>query len=234
MYVQLKKLLQNLKKSKSSIRRLALWWETTKVENLLEDLAFLLKSTAFFDVINLLASLTLIFSLVSWWTGREEQWENKIFETWAIINNADKDSSGVVKVAIERLHKEGFSLQGFKLNGTNLKGANLANANLKGTNLANANLANANLKGANLKGANLKGANLKGANLKGTILINTENGRDNSQIKSACFWEKTIYKGSKDDTTEQWIVDDEANKKYIQKLKQDQSSDSRKKKCRLF
>lgn len=45
-------------------------------------------------------------------------------------------------------------------------------------------------------------------------------------FKSACNWEKAIYKGYKD--TEkffEWIVDEKANQQYIEQLKQDKASD---------
>lgn len=248
---------QETKTSESLIKRFANWWETTTVERYLEDVADLLKESAILDILGLVANFTLILSLFGWWVGREEQQENKLFATWTIINDAEADQSGVVKTALERLHKETFSLQGLELEETNLKNINLKGANLEYVNLKNAflynadlqgaNLYNANLVGTNLLNANLRGANLtvaifeddsiikngiatskasiNGANLKGAFLINTEDRIKDSQIKSACFWEQAIYKGNWDEKAEKWIVDKEANQKYIEQLKQHQSSD---------
>lgn len=114
---------------------------------------------------------------------------------------------------------EGANLKGAKLENAHLEKANLAEVNLEGANLENANLEAAqlgfaNLRGANLKGANLKKANLIAANFRGAKLdgTNLERAEDltPAKIKSACFWEKAIYK-----------LDKNENQKFIDEIKND-------------
>ena len=76
--------------------------------------------------------------------------------------------------------------------------AKLSHANLSHANLSQANLSQANLSQANLSQVNLKEANLKEADLSNVI------GLTNEQIKSACYWNKAIYKDDKKDN-EQFI-----------------------------
>ncbi len=80
-----------------------------------------------------------------------------------------------VKVALEKLVKEGLNLRNANLSMSNLEGAYLEGANLEGAILRYANLYECNLHGArlyqaDLEKANLKRTNLKGANLEGTNL----------------------------------------------------------------
>ena len=116
----------------------------------------------------------------------------------------------------------------------NLKFANLRFANLKFANLRSANLGSANLRDANLRGANLRSANLRSANLDSVYLeqanlrfaklINTKN-LTLGQIKSACNWEQAFYKGQFNSDYQQWLIDHQANQKFIQQLQQDKNSD---------
>ncbi|MGD1808008.1 Uma2 family endonuclease [Dapis sp. BLCC M126] len=162
------------------IRRFADWWETTPVEKFIEDIDYFLANFAVLNVVGLLANVALILSLVGWFTGREERQEEKHFSTWSIINDGQGDKSGVVKKAVERLHKDGFSLEGLELNETNLiatdlSGANLLRANLSGAELILANLSGAELRFADLSNTelmeiNLSGADLRLANLSGVSL----------------------------------------------------------------
>ncbi len=123
---------------------------------------------------------------------------------------------------------EGANLVRARLKDANLEGANLVRARLKGAKLEGANLGGTKLKGADLGGANLKdaylyGTKLEGANLYGAKLINVQNLTD-SQIKSACNWDKAIYK-----------QDHSENQKYIEALKKDKSSDPKEPPdCRLW
>ena len=98
------------------------------------------------------------------------------------------------------------------LSRTNLQGANLTQVDFFQTNLAEANLAEAELKGANLAEANL----IKAINLTP------------SQIKSACNWEKAIYKGDWDNNQKKWLVNEQENQAYIKQLKEDKASVSQK------
>ncbi len=102
--------------------------------------------------------------------------------------------------------------------------ANLERANLKYANLHNVRFANTNLKYASFNYANLRYAQLIGANLRYANLIEAKNLTP-SQIKLACYWGKAIYKGNWDEEKRRWIVDEKANKEYIEELKQDKASD---------
>ena len=101
--------------------------------------------------------------------------------------------------------------------------AHLSEINLSGAYLRT------NLQQAYLKKANLLGADLKGANLHGAVLLDAK--ITPKQIKSACNWEKAIYKGEWhwEEETETWVANNEQakqdNTKYIEKLKKDYSSD---------
>ncbi len=104
-------------------------------------------------------------------------------------------------------------LFGANLFGANLFGANLFGANLIRANLSSAHLIRANLRDANLRDANLIRAYLWSANLENAKLAEAKN-LTSSQIKSTCYWEQATYKQDK-----------EENKKYIEELKKDKSSD---------
>ncbi len=74
------------------------------------------------------------------------------------------------------------------------------------------NLKEADLSEADLRDADLSGAALRGADLETTILIEAK--ITTFKIKSACNWEKAIYKEDKSEDL-----------KYIEELKQDKASD---------
>jgi uncharacterized protein YjbI with pentapeptide repeats len=119
------------------------------------------------------------------------------------------------------------NLKGANFKDANLENVNLENANLEDANLENANLTNANLQNAKLGFANLRNANLRNANLTNAKLIAVNLQKANldeanfkdaddltyAKIKSACFWEKAIYKSDKDE-----------NQKFIEEVKNDSSS----------
>ena len=115
------------------------------------------------------------------------------------------------------------NLWGIDLGGAKLTGANLSDAILWKTKLNNAILSHANLRNADLSHADLRNADLSHANLTGANLIGI-NFSDANQIKSACNWETAIYKGHRDRDKLTWIVDEKANKKYIEQLKQNKAS----------
>ncbi|NER06467.1 MAG: pentapeptide repeat-containing protein [Okeania sp. SIO3C4] len=135
------------------------------MEKFLEDIEYLLRNSATLEIIGLLANIALILSLVSWLTGFEKRKEEQLFSTWTIINDGKGDKSGVVKTAVERLHKDGFSLSGLQLNKTNLSKANLSKADLSKADLSEADLSEANLSKADLSEADLSEANLSKADL---------------------------------------------------------------------
>ncbi len=93
--------------------------------------------------------------------------------------------------------------------------ANLQQANLEEANLQQAYLVAANLQQADLEEANLQQANLRAANLQQAFLVGAKN-LNHQQIKSACFWEQAIYK-----------FEDKENKQFIEELKQDKKSDTK-------
>ncbi len=228
------------------IRRFADWWETTPVEKFIEDIDYFLANFAVLNVVALLANITLILSLVGWFTGREERKEEKFFATWSIINGGQGDKSGVVKKAVERLHKNKFTLDGLTLNKTYLGRAELSEANLVETDLSeadllntdlseailiSANLSKADLRVANLSNAILDGANLSQANLNGANLFDAK--FSNAQIKLACNWKEAVYVKSKmvEEIIElyveyEWVPGDkQANEERIKEIEEDKDSD---------
>ncbi len=221
------------------IRRIADWWETTRVEKYLEDIDYLLKNAAILNILSLLANFALIVSLVTWLTGLKEQRENQLFATWTIINDGKGDQSRVVRTAVERLNKEGFSLSGLELNETNLSystlnGADLIRANFSEADLFESNLSGAifydanlsgtdlhktNLSKANLHKTNLSSAKLNETNLSEAYLFNAKN-LSNAQIKLACNWKEAIYvEGTKVEDKygfKKWLpIDKQANQKWL-------------------
>ncbi len=88
--------------------------------------------------------------------------------------------------------------------------------------LFKANLKEANLKGANFKGALLKEAILEGANLDGAILVGVKDlNQIFKQIKSACNWDKAIYKGEWNKEEKTWVAIDPDNTNFIKKIEND-------------
>ena len=183
---------------KRPIRRFAAWWETTCLEKCLEDVAFLLKNAALLDIINLVAGITIIISLISWLATEKQRRNAEIYQAWQVITAAyEQSGSGGRKEALEFLNSEprrfplfwlnwerqslaglaapkaylvGLQLQGADLVGANLQKANLFMANLQEANLVEANLQEAVLFMANLQEAVLRGANLQKADLRGANL----------------------------------------------------------------
>ena len=132
---------------------------------------------------------------------------------------------------------EGISLKGGKLSDADLRRANLRRANLSSADLSSAKLYGADLSSADLSSAKLYGADLRRADLSSAKLYGADLSSANlssanliaakyltpSQIKSACYWEKAIYKGSWDDEQKKWIIDEEANQQYIDQLEEDKA-----------
>ncbi len=115
------------------------------------------------------------------------------------------------------------NLRGADLSEANLSEANLIQANLIQANLIQANLSRAylsvaDLRGAYLSRADLSEADLSGADLRGAYLIEVRNLTP-SQIRSTVNWEEANYQGSWDENEIRWILDQEANQKYIENLK---------------
>ena len=241
------------------MRRFAAWWKTTTVEKFLEDVVFLLKNAALLDIINLVAGVTIIISLGTWWTGRKESLEDdriSAFLTWAEINESGKHPE-MARLALQRLVEKNISLKKLDLQKANLGYANLqeshlGEANLQESHLGDANLQKANLIRAKLQKANLEEAKLQKANLGYANLqearlwkANLQEARlwkanlqeshlwkaknlTHKQIKSACNWEKGIYKGqwNSEKGLAETIEPDNTN--FIEDLKKDKSSDPKK------
>ncbi len=151
-------------------------------KRIVEPIAHLLDE---WDLFRILEKIGLLIAVIVFIVEVNDRTEQRIFEAWQVVNDGKGSQSGVVRLALERLHKEGFSLSGINVEKTNLlrvelNKVDLINANLSGADLSDANLSRADLGGAklistnltfaklsraNLSGANLSGANLSGANL---------------------------------------------------------------------
>ena len=116
------------------------------------------------------------------------------------------------KTNLEETNLQGAFLFKANLSETNLKGAYLEKANFAESKLGLADLREANLKGANFRGAKLTLTNIGGANLDGANFVEAKD-LVHAKIKSACFWEKAIYKSDKNE-----------NQKFIEEVKNDSSS----------
>ncbi|MGK7930995.1 MAG: pentapeptide repeat-containing protein [Microcystaceae cyanobacterium] len=142
----------------------------------------------------------------------------------ADLSNADLSNADLWNADLWNTDLSNANLSNTNLIDANLYGANLSNAYLRNANLSNANLWNAYLSNANLWNAYLGNANLSNTNLWNADLSNAKNLTP-TQIKSACYWEKVIFKGYVDREQFKWIVDEEANQAYINELKADKASD---------
>jgi uncharacterized protein YjbI with pentapeptide repeats len=165
------------------------------------------------------------------------------------IPYANLDNANLIGVNLFIANLESANLESANLSNANLSSANLSSANLSTAYLSTANLPTANLSSAilfraNLFRANLSSTNLESANLKSAYLFNANLTRanfieaknlTNAQIKSACFWDKAIYKGHYDEQKKKWITDEKANQVFIAQLKQDKASDPKvKPECRIW
>ena len=83
--------------------------------------------------------------------------------------------------------------------------------------LQKAGLISAKIQNIHLKQANLQKAYLRGANLQESILIETKNLTP-KQIKSACFWNRAIYKGKWDKEEQTYIAIEPDNTNYIKRM----------------
>ena len=155
---------------------------------------------------------------------KSDLWGANLQET--NLSRANLQEANLWGANLQKSDLSGSNLQEVNLSDGNLQKADLSDGNLQEANLSRANLQEANLSRANLQEANLWGANLQKANLSDAKLIP-------KQIKSACFWEQAIYKGEWDweKQTQTWVPKNEQaeqeNKKFIEVLKQDKSSDQK-------
>ncbi|MDJ0662352.1 MAG: pentapeptide repeat-containing protein [Crocosphaera sp.] len=142
----------------------------------------------------------------------------------AKLYNTNLKSANLNYTNLESADLNYANLYNAQLYNTNLKSAYLYNVYLNNTELDKTQLNNANLTNAQLNNANLYNAKLNNANLKDAYLIDTKNLTP-AQIKSACYWDQAFYQGYYHEKKGQWIIDGEANKAYIEELKQDKASD---------
>ncbi len=158
------------------------------------------------------------------------------------LNNVDLEEAVLHEANLQQAN---FSLK------ANLQGAYLVQANLQGAKLWNANLqrawlGEADLQKADLKGSNLQGASLCRANLQEAVLVDVvetsswnyeqtpEQIRQEideltqkikRQIKSACNWDKAIYKAKFNNEKQIWEITEPDNTNFIENLRQDKSTD---------
>ena len=142
----------------------------------------------------------------------------------ANLSGANLQGADLRGVNLQNAELYKANLQDAELRGTNLQDAELREANFQNADLRVANLSGANLQGADLRGANLQDANLYKANLQEAIFIETENLTP-KQIKSACFWNRAIYKGKWNKKEQTYVAIESENTNYIEKLKNDLASD---------
>ena len=171
----------------------------------------------------------------------------------AHLENAHLENAHLKNANLSNAHLENAHLENAHLENVNLSNAHLEQANLKGANLKGAHIAHDHLKGAHfnlvdfqgarlyhadfeqahfhlanlahtyLYRANFNRANLYLANLDRAYLIESQNLTP-AQIKSACNWEKAIYKGVWSPKQAKWVVDEQANQQFIEQLQQDLAS----------
>ncbi|MFG6094107.1 pentapeptide repeat-containing protein [Leptothoe sp. ISB3NOV94-8A] len=168
-------------------RRSISWYESTPVEHALETLTEDLKNLAVFDLLALLANLTIIIGFGAFLTnGERQRHDQQVYEAWQVITNAyGQPGNGGRQRALEFLNStpgtsgrrrwfgvpwpqeslQGVDISKASLTGIELPGAYLGSANLQQANLWSANLQQANLWSANLQQAYLRSANLQQANL---------------------------------------------------------------------
>ncbi|MFB2937544.1 pentapeptide repeat-containing protein [Aerosakkonemataceae cyanobacterium BLCC-F154] len=186
------------------------------------------------EALEFLNSRPLRFSWIGW-TNEDWYWdkqEKKCKQKRLLGQRWPRQS--LQGLSAPNAYLQGIVLCGANLVGANLRDANLVQAHLEGADLWKANLGGAGLKLANLKDANLmeanlqyaflSEANLKEANLEGANLSYAQSVT-RKQIKSACNWEKAIYKSHYDKDKYEWVVEEPANQQYIEQLKQDRVSD---------
>lgn len=152
---------------------------------------FYLRRLAIFEVLAILANISVLaaalFWGIDWWTADErarEQEKQKHLAAWQVISLArGAPGSGGRILALQDLNQDHVSLAGVDLTnayllnvslpGADLTDAVLTNAFLNGADLAGATLLTARLMNARLSAANLAGANLEDADLSDAVLDET-------------------------------------------------------------
>ena len=142
----------------------------------------------------------------------------------AKLQDTDLELANLQDTDLEFAKLQDADLEGAKLQDADLYRANLQQAHLKGANLQQAHLKGANLQQAHLEGTNLQQAHLEGTNLQDAYLMGTEKLTP-KQIKSACFWDKAVYKGEWNKEKQAWVAMEPDNTNFIKELKNDKASD---------
>ena len=170
--------------------------------------------------------LFLIIPLLGSGIGYFTVKEIELYVDKQLVVNCQKQNTcyGIVG-ALERLVRAGRSLISYDLSNTNLESnTNLSFANLRSANLRSANLRSVDLSFVDLSFSNVSFSDLESANLRSANLIKVKN-LTFFQIKLACNWKKAIYKGHYDAENRIWVVNETANRQYVEKIKQDKASD---------
>ncbi|GAA6618367.1 pentapeptide repeat-containing protein [Scytonema sp. NUACC26] len=104
------------------------------------------------DIFKIAEKLGIIIAVVSALVGvlfyvleARDRKERSILEAWQVVKDGKDEKSGVIVLALQRLHREGFRLVGINLKGTNLSYVTLIQANLRNTNFSRSDLSSSNL-----------------------------------------------------------------------------------------
>jgi uncharacterized protein YjbI with pentapeptide repeats/energy-coupling factor transporter ATP-binding protein EcfA2 len=154
--------------------------------------------------------------------------------TGADLTGADLYSANLYSAKLSSANLNSANLNSANLSSADLSLANLYSAGLSSAKLNSANLRLADLTGADLTGADLTGADLNSADLSSAKLssadLNSANLTDikkltNSQIKSACFWGRAIYRIDWNEKQGKWVINPKKNQQRIAEITNDKSSD---------
>ena len=148
-------------------------------------MAYWLSGWAFLEVLEYLATLSLLLAVVSYFSERGNRLKRKHYMAWQVINSAQsKGGSGGRIDALEELNSDGVPLVGVDvsdafLQGIDLGGADLLRANLRGADVRRGNLSKSRLEYADLSSANFRGASFRSADLQNASLEDADlNGAD--------------------------------------------------------
>lgn len=178
--------------ARNPLTKTAFWLEAG-----LEGLVNYLQNLAIIDLLNVVASFSLIVGVIGFYMGAEERRKQTHYQAWQVINSAvEREAESGRRAAIEDLWADEVDLSGLDLRKARIPRLDLSphcsflyipvfsymctknlpffseeRVVLWESNLEEADLWEANLEGANLGGANLEGTNLGGANLERANLV---------------------------------------------------------------
>ncbi len=144
------------------------------------------------DLFKIFEKIGILIAIIIFIIEVGDRTEQRIFEAWQVVKDGKNSRTGVVKLALERLDKEGFSLLGIDAENTNLQKIELINANLKGANFRRADLRGADLRDANLTVAKLTGAKLMSADLTGAKLMSAN--LTGANLSGANLWRADLWR----------------------------------------